>query len=169
MKDLSDSCGPDSLLQYIPNTEYQFEVTGSEAFAPITISLTSPSSLMDITAPSQGSVINPNENLTITWQGGNADQKTVLRVMPHPKPQREPGRHHMQPPPRFDKVIVVILENNPGTYTFTSEQILEMLSGLEADGIAVEVSQVDVGEVTHPNGMLKTAMRNGSNVKLRIE
>jgi hypothetical protein len=164
-------CNPENLLQFIPNTEYHFEVTGSEAFAPITITLTSPSALMDITSPTNGDVIDPTQNLTINWEGGNQD-KVALRLMPHLRPL--PGRHHgihgepPQPPPPFDRVIVVILDNNPGTYTFSAQQIQEMLNGIQANGIMAEVSQMDFGEVQHQNGMLHTAMRNGNSVMLRL-
>jgi hypothetical protein len=164
-------CGPDSLLQFIPNTEYQFEVTGSSVFAPVTISVTSPASLIDITSHTSGNIINPSEDLTLTWTGGNSDQKTMIRLMPHMRPERGP-RHggHMFPPgpPPFDRVVLIVLENNPGTYTIPASQIQEMLNGLESDGIMVEVSQVDKGEVSHPNGVLKTAMRNCNTVNLRL-
>ena len=165
-------CNPENLLHFIPNTEYQFEVTGSEAFAPITFSLTSPNALMDITSPANGELIDPTQVLTINWEGGN-DAKVALRLMPHLRPpHRGPmGRHGEppQPPPPFDRVIFVILDNNPGTFTFTSAQIQEMLNGIQCDGLMAEVSQMDFGDVEHPNGTLHTAMRNGDTVMLRIQ
>ena len=166
-------CNRENLLQFIPNTEYQFEVTGSEAFAPILITLTSPNALMDIISPTNGQVIDPTQDLTISWEGGNQD-KVALRLMPHLRPPE--GGHHgrhgeppQSPPPPMDRVIFVILDNNPGTYTFTSAQIQEMLNGIQANGIMAEVSQMDFGEVQHQNGMLHTAMRNGNSVMLRIQ
>lgn len=166
-------CNSENLLQFIPNTEYQFEVTGSEAFAPITISLTSPSALMNITSPTNGQVIDPTQDLIINWEGGN-ESKVALRLMPHLRPpQGGPhGRHGeppQPPPPPFDRVIFVILDNNPGTYTFTAAQIQEMLNGIQTDGLMAEVSQMDFGEVQHQNGMLHTAMRNGNSIVLRIQ
>ena len=165
-------CNPENLLHFIPNTEYQFEVTGSEAFAPITIILTSPNALMNITSPTNGEIIDPTQDLTINWEGG-IEGKVALRLMPHLRPpQRGPqGRHGEppQPPLPFDRVIFVILDNNPGTYTFTSAQIQEMLNGIQCDGLMAEVSQMDFGEVQHQNGMLNTAMRNGDSVMLRIQ
>jgi hypothetical protein len=164
-------CNPENLLQFIPNTEYQFEVTGSEVFAPITFSLTSPNALMDITSPTNGEVIDPTQDLTINWEGGN-EGKVALRLMPHLRPPE--GGHHgrhgepPQPPPPMDRVIFVILDNNPGTYTFTAAQIQELLNGIQTDGLMAEVSQMDFGEVQHQNGMLQTAMRNGNSVMLRI-
>ena len=152
-----------NLLQFIPNTEYQFDVTGSEAFAPITITLTSPAALMDITGPDQGTIIDPEEDLTITWVGGN-EGKVGIRLMPHIRPDR--GRHHH---PRFDRVIFIILDENTGTYTFPAEQIQRLLNGIDANGIRAEVSQMELGEVEHPNGTLHTAMRNGSSLMLRVE
>ena len=166
-------CNRENLLQFIPNTEYQFEVTGSEAFAPILIALTSPNSLMDITSPTNGEIIDPTQDLTINWEGGN-EGKVALRLMPHLRPPE--GGHHgrhgeppQPPPPPMDRVIFVILENNPGTYTITAAQIQEMLNGIQTDGLMAEVSQMDFGEVQHQNGMLHTAMRNGNSVIMRIQ
>jgi hypothetical protein len=165
-------CNPENLLQFIPNTEYQFEVTGSEAFAPITITLTSPSALMDITSPTNGEIIDPTQDLTINWEGGNTG-KVALRLMPHLRPpHRRPHGGHGEPPlppPPFDRVIFIILDNNPGTYTFTAAQIQEMLNGIQTDGLMAEVSQMDFGSVEHENGTLRTAMRNGNSIMMRFQ
>ena len=112
----------DQLLEFIPSTEYQFEVTGSDQFTPITISLISPSSLMNITSHSFSDVIDPAQDLTITWEGGNADGKVAVRLMPfsHRKKGRKDRLH-------FDHIIFEILDTNTGEYTFTSEQIQELL------------------------------------------
>ena len=165
------NCNPENLLEFIPNTEYQFEISGSEAFAPITISLISPNALMDITSPANRQVIDPTQELTINWEGGK-EGKVGVRLMPHVRPHRGPGggpgRMGENHPP-FDRIIFVILETNTGTYTFTAEQIQEILNGIQADGLMTEVSQMDFGEVEHENGILHTAMKNGSSVMLRIE
>jgi len=161
----------ENLLEYLPDTEYQFEVSGSEVFAPITISLTSPSALMDITSHISGEIINPAEDLTVIWEGGN-EGKVALRLMPHLRPHRGPGggRHGMgEHHPPFDRVLFIVLETNPGTYTFTSEQVQRIMNDLDTDGLMVEVSQMEFGEVSHSNGTLRTAMRNGSSVMLRIQ
>jgi hypothetical protein len=95
--------------------------------------------------------------------GGDTDRKVAVRLMPHTRQHRRP--HH----PPFDRVITVILNNNIGTYTFASQEIQRILNGTDAEGLRVEVSQIDTGEVVHQNGILKTAMRNGSSVMLRVE
>ncbi len=166
----------ENMLEFIPNTDYQFEVTGSENFAPITITVTSPSALMDITSPTFGEFINPAEDLTINWEGGNAG-KVGVRLMPALRPRRGhdggPGGMHggpgHDPMPPMHRVIFVILDENTGTYIFTSEQIEELLNGIPADGLRAEVSQMDFGEVEHENGMIHTAMRNGNSVMMRIQ
>jgi hypothetical protein len=161
-----------NLLEFIPNTEYEFEVTGSEYFEPITINLTSPNALMDITSHSSGDEINPAENLTINWDGGSSEGKVAVRLMPHMKynkgpkgGHRGPGKHH----PRLDRIIFEILETNTGTYTFTAEVLQRVLYEIDAEVLMVEVSQMDFGEVEHNNGMIRTAMRNGNSVKLIIK
>ncbi len=154
----------DQLLEFIPNTEYQFEVTGSDQFTPITISLTSPSSLMNITSHSFGDVIDPTQDLTVTWDGGNDDGKVALRLMPHFR--RHKGHHDRL---HFEHIIFEILDTNTGEYTFTSEQIQELLNGVDARHFVLGVSQMDFGEVEHDNGMLHTAMRNGNSVMLAVQ
>jgi len=164
-------CNSENMLEFIPNTDYQFEVTGSENFAPITITLTSPAALMNITSPAFGEIINPAEDLTINWEGGN-EGKVGIRLMPAFRPHRGPGEGHpgrgdVHPP--FDRVIFVILDENTGTYTFPAQQIQRILNGIPANGLRAEVSQMDFGEVEHQNGTLHTAMRNGNSVMMRIQ
>ena len=169
-------CEPENLLEFIPNTEYQFEVTGSEYFAPVTITVTSPAALMNITSPEFGDFIDPTQDLTINWEGGN-EGKVGVRLMPQMRPRRVhdggPGGRHGEPGPEpmppMDRVIFVILDENTGTYTFTSEQIQELINGIPVNGLRAEVSQMDFGAVEHENGTLRTAMRNGNSIMLRIQ
>jgi hypothetical protein len=165
-------CPSEKLLEFMPNSEYQFEVTGSEYFYPITITLTSPAVLMNITSPDFGEIINPAEDLTITWEGGE-EGKVGIRLMPdlrhHKGAERTPGGRPGVPNPPMHRVIFVILETNTGTYTFTAQQIQELINGIPANGLRAEVSQMDFGEVQHENGTLRTAMRNGDSVMLRFQ
>ena len=65
--------------------------------------------------------------------------------------------------------IYVSLEENTSTYTFSAEQIQELINGIQVDGLRAEVSQMDFDEVEHENGILRTAMKNGSSVMMRIK
>ncbi len=154
----------DQLLEFIPNTEYQFEVTGSDRFSPITLSLISPDALMDITSHDHGNVIDPAQDLTVTWEGGNDDGKVAVRLMPFSL--RKKGRKDRL---LFDHIIFEILDTNTGEYTFTAERIQELLNRVDARHFVLGVSQMDFGEVEHDNGILHTAMRNGNSVKLLVE
>lgn len=158
----------ENLLEFIPNTEYQFEVTGSEYFEPITITLTSPSALMNITSPDFGEIINPDEDLTITWEGGS-EGKVGIRLMPNFRHRGGQGGHGLDQNPPMHRVIFIVLETNTGIYTFTAQQIQELINGIPANGLRVEVSQMELGEVQHENGTLRTAMRNGDSVMLRLQ
>ena len=169
-------CDSENMLEFIPNTDYQFEVTGSENFAPITITLTSPAALMNITSPAFGEIINPAEDLTINWEGGT-EGKVGIRLMPDFRHRREhdggPGGGHGGPGPDqnppMHRVIFIILDTNTGTYTFSAEQIQDLLNGIPANGLRAEVSQMDFGEVAHENGTIRTAMRNGNTVMMRFQ
>jgi len=166
----------DVLLEYLPETEYTFDISGSENFSATTITLVSPASLINITSHSHGDIIDPQQDLTITWDGGNLTGKIALRVMPHFKPQQREGmkgKHnpgHPPPPgPQPGRALVIILDNNPGQFTFTAEQLQRLISEFGADKIVVDVSQFDLGEVEHDEKVLHTAMRNGTSVMLNVQ
>ena len=166
--------GSDVLLEYVPSTEYTFNISGSENFSATTISLLSPASLINISSHNHCDLIDPQQDLTITWDGGNSEGKIAVRVMAHFKPQHVggmKGKHHpgIHPPgPHPDGAVVVILDSNPGQYTFTAEQIQNLISELGADKIVIDVSQFDLGEIEHEGKVLHTAMRNGTSVMLKV-
>jgi hypothetical protein len=161
----------DKLLEYVPDLEYEFQVTGSDAISPISFSLTSPSALMDITSHKHGNVIDPSQDLTITWDGGNPDGKIAVRLMAtsrfdrgaHDKKRRGP-RH-----PHPDHIIFEILDSNTGEYTFSSAQIQELLNNVDSAHLVVGVSQMDIAKVEHDGKVFHTVMRNGNSVMLTIQ
>ena len=167
--------GSDVLLEYVPSTAYTFDISGSENFTATTITLLSPASLINITSHNHSDLIDPQQNLTITWDGGNSEGKIALRIMAHFNPQHSggmKGKHHpgIHPPgPRPGRAVVVILDSNPGQYTVTAEQIQNLISELGADKIVIDVSQFDLGEIEHEGKVLHTAMRNGTSVMLKIQ
>jgi hypothetical protein len=61
--------GSEVLLEYLPSTEYTFDISGSENFTATTITLLSPAGLIDITSHSHSDIIDPQQDLTIAWSG----------------------------------------------------------------------------------------------------
>lgn len=168
--------GSDILLEYQPSTEYTFEISGSENFSATTITLLSPASLIDISSHSHSDIIDPQQDLTITWTGGNPSGKIALRVMPHFRPQQgvgTNGKHNPGHPPPLGphsgRALVEILDSNPGQFTFTAERIQNLVSEFGADKIVIDVAQFELGEVEHDNKVLHTAMRNGTSVMLNVQ
>ena len=161
----------DQLLEYIADIEYEFQVTGSDVISQFSFSLTSPSALMDITSHEHGNVIDPTQDLTITWEGGNADGKIAVRLMANTRfdkgsrDRKRRGPRHPHP----DHIIFEILDSNTGEYTFTSAQIQELLSNVDSAHLMVGVSQMDIGEVEHDGKVFHTVMRNGNSVMLSIQ
>ncbi len=161
----------DQLLEFIPDMEYAFQVTGSDAITAFSFSLMSPSALMDITSHEHGNVIDPSQDLTITWDGGNADGKVAVRLMAHIRHDKGPRGKGPKGPrhPHPDHIIFEILDTNTGEYTFSSTQIQELLSNVDSAHLMVGVSQMDIGEVEHDSKVFHTVMRNGNSVMLSVE
>jgi hypothetical protein len=163
-------------LEFIPNEDYEFEVTGSEQFSAATFTLTSPEALIDITSHNHADEINPTQDLTLTWEGGTADEKVALRLMAHFRGHGGKKGPHGKggpkgPPPRspMETVIFIVLDTNPGEYTFTAEQVQELLKNNGTQHIVAGVSQMDFQEVEHEGKLLHTVMRNGNSVMLSVQ
>jgi hypothetical protein len=166
----------ENVLEFIPNEDYQFEVTGSDQFSATTFTLTSPEALINITSHNHADEIDPTQDLTLTWEGGTDDEKVAIRLMTHfrgndgKKGPRGNG-HHAGPPPRppMETVIFVILDTNTGEYTFSAEQVQELLKNNGTQHIVAEVSQMDFQEVEHDGKLLHMVMRNGNSVMLKVK
>jgi hypothetical protein len=154
------------LLDYIPDTEYTFNISGSENFPSGQLTLTSPVSLIDITSHTHGDTFNPNQDLHLTWEGGNTDGKIAIQFLVHLRFQGAGNNH---PAPKVKHIIVEILENNPGEYTIPSERLRRLLSVTGAERIVIGVSQFDLGETELNGKLIHTAMRNGTSVMLVVE
>ena len=161
----------DQLLEYVPDIEYEFQITGSDAISQFSFSLMSPSALMDITSHEHGNVIDPSQDLTITWDGGNPDGKIAVRLMAASRfdkgfrDRKRRGPHHPHP----DHIIFEILDTNTGEYTFSSAQIQELLNNVDSAHLVVGVSQMDIGKVEHNGKVFHTVMRNGNSMMLTIQ
>ncbi len=168
-------------LGFVPNTLYEFEVSGSSVFNPVQLGITSPPALLEISSHTAGQTISVSEDLTLSWSGGKANTGVVLHL--HPDPGHRPGigsgpprgghphhgRHPFPPAPLSSSSIMVVLEDNPGTYTFVSADIQELVNQSGASEIVVGVSQLDINEVS-PNGeILSVVMHNRDGLMLAVQ
>lgn len=164
------------MLEFIANEEYEFEVTGSEQFSAATFTLTSPEALINITSHNHADEIDPAQDLTLTWDGGEPDGKVGIRLMAHfhgHNGQRGPKGHGgpKGPPPRspMETIIFVVLNSNTGEHTFTAEQVQQLLRNNGTQHIVAGVSQMDFQEVEHEGKILNLVMRNGNSVMLKAK
>jgi len=186
-------------LDYVPGAAYDFVVSGSGDFNPLTVTLVAPDALIDITSNTSGDTISVAEDLALTWNGGIADQGVVIKITPHfgrrggfghggkgPKPGQPGGFGHgnsrpgsgdfsgAQPgdrpmPHQRPGAIFVKLDNNPGEYTITAEQLQELLGDFDGHRFAVHISQLIAQPFEHDGKPYHAVMRNGDRVALTIQ
>lgn len=163
-------------LEFIPDAVYTFTATGSDQFSALTTSITAPASLLDITSHSIGDTVSGSNDLTVTWSGGKIDAGIALRLTPRLDNSGRifGGRHHFRPgqrplPHQHAGSIIVRLENNPGSYTFSATDIADLLDQTDAAGLAVSIGQFEILDFDHDGRNYKTVMRNGDRVRLTIE
>jgi hypothetical protein len=182
-------------LEFIPNEIYEFEITGSSSFGPINIPLTAPSALLDFTSHANGDVIDPNNDLNLTWSGGSASDPVAIHILPEivfqpsggVRVRQLPGGNYGNIGPHFHgghggrgphplpmpmpihMGIFEVLPNNPGQYTVAAADIQNLLSNTNATGIICHVSQMNGTEVDHEGRILWAVMRNGDQLMLSIQ
>ncbi len=160
------------VLEFIPDEDYVFEITGSQQFGAANFTLNSPETLIEITSHNHKDEISSQQDLTLNWQGGAPDEKVAIRLMAHYKGNSPhiKGRPFM-PPPRspMETIIFIILDTNPGEFTFTTEQVQSLLRNNGTHHILAEVSQMEMQEIEHDGKIIKTVMRNGNSVMLKVK
>jgi len=69
-------------VEFVPNTSYEFDVTGSSSFPATKVSITSPAALINLTGLANGQQVMSDSDLAITWSGGNPVAGVLIRVTP---------------------------------------------------------------------------------------
>jgi len=64
---------------------------------------------------------------------------------------------------------VVVLDDNPGTYTFASADLQNLVNQSGASEIVVGVSQLDINEVSPSGDILSVIMHNRDGLMLVIQ
>jgi len=150
-------------VNYFPDLSYQFEVTGSEQFDPITFSVTSPPALLTVTSHSREDWIEPGEDLTLNWEGGYENSPVRIFITNH-KRHRPRGPRHPLP----EDGIIVKLETNSGEYTVPASDLEDLLSGTPGNRIMVRITQANITEVGHGGETILGIVRTGDGVMLHI-
>jgi len=152
-------------IQYNPSTEYQFVTTGAGNFNPISMSVTSPAELLDITSNQNGDTINVNNDLSLTWAGGSETDKIAIRILPHQFPGH--GRH---PHPRhFAEGIFILLDTNTGQHTISTTELWNLVNSTNTAEIAIMVTQLSISEIENDGMIYHAVMRSGDRIIVNVE
>lgn len=133
-------------IPFVGGGAYQFDVTGSDKVAAMTLGINAPVKLVQITGFADKDSIDGTKDLTITWDGDNAANNTVLVLAPAPKPRR--FGDHSGPPPTPPTPVFYRVESAAGSYTITAQALQSLLSQSNANAINVHLSQGTLQEST---------------------
>jgi hypothetical protein len=129
-------------IPFVGGGAYQFNVTGSDKVAAMTLSINAPAKLVQITGFADRDSIDATKDLTITWDGDASANNTVLVLAPALKPGR--GGHSGQSvTPIFQAV-----SSAAGSHTFTAETLQSLLSQANANAFRVHLTQGTLNQST---------------------
>lgn len=170
-------------IPFVSGGSYEFEITGSDAFAGIKLQVTAPTSLIDITNYADADSVDQTSDLTINWAGGLSTDSVLIKVaiLPEMPADNNPGgkgghgKHGgndgngepgmKEGHPDFLKLV----ESNTGSYTLTAATIADILAATSGSKIAISVGQVSSVDTEHATGTLKTLLRNEDSVVLNLK
>jgi len=140
-------------ITFEANAVYSFNVNGSDQFPAMTIQLETPSAKAEILSVNNGATPDSTHDLSIRWQGGDADYDVLIVIIPFANPHGRPGNRNFKPgdkpdtemirPDIFGKPVVArFLEENNGSYTFPREEWTRALEKFDTKSLMVNVSLV---------------------------
>jgi hypothetical protein len=151
-------------IPFVAGSTYQFEITGSDNVAAMTLDIQAPSQLVQITDLADKDTIDATHDLTITWQGDAAANNMVLVIAPAFKRGRFDGSGQPVEP------IFLNLDPAAGSYTIAAQTLQELLSASNANAINLHLTQSVVREITDANlGKILISVGNDDRVVLVVQ
>ena len=126
-------------VPFVGGGAYQFAVTGSAKVDAMTLNITAPAKLVQITGFADRDSIDGTKDLTITWDGDAAANNTVLVLAPARKPAR--GAQPATP-------LIQAVNAGSGSYTFTAQAVQALLSQASATALSVHLTQGAIKQTT---------------------
>ncbi len=173
-------------LTFVPNTSYEFDVSGSSSFSAAKVSITSPQALINITSYTNGQQINGDSGLTLTWSGGNPVAGVLIRIIPMivfgpdgfapygpglrvRDSGLPPGIHYGGPDGliQIDTGYTLLLATNSGKAVIPAAAIQELLYATST--LSVSVSEFSTVEFTQDNRKYLIVMRDGDRRMIIVE
>lgn len=154
--------GLDSLnIPFVGSGVYQFAASGSEQVPALTLDIQAPAQLVQIGGVSDDQIIDPTQDLTITWTGDASVSKMTLVLAPAFHRGRFNGANQRPEP------LMITLDPAAGSYTISAQTLQEVLG--EANGLMLHVAQGSHREVTLGDGTKYViGLRTSDGVKLRV-
>ncbi len=165
-------------LTFVPNTSYEFDVSGSSSFAAAKVSITSPPALINITSYTNGQQMDADSDLALTWSGGNPVAGVLIRIIPmiifgpdgfaqygSGLRMRDgglpPGIHYGGPdrPIQIDTGYTLVLASNSGKAVIPATVIQELIYATST--LSVSVSEFSTMEFNQDNRNYLIVMRDG--------
>ncbi len=157
-------------IPFLPGETYRFEATGSDNFAAVTVAVVAPQKMLQITSPAQNGTIASDQDLKVTWEGGDSNQPISIGIMPliERDPNQRPGprdgsKDRLEPQGRL------ILETNTGEYTIPAAEIQSLASESNVAGILVQVMQMNPQKIDEDDSTYLVHLRMGDQVIVKFD
>ena len=151
-------------VEFIADTEYKFEIGGSDNISPFEVSIKSPEELVSLTSHGNRDEIDPEADLKLTWEGAS-DGQVIIRIIA-PQNFRQADRND---PIDFRGGILETTQANTGEYIIPKERLQNILENSIVPMLWIHVSVLQVSEVEHESQTYHGIMRNGDQAILIVK
>jgi len=151
-------------VEFIADTEYKFEIGGSDNLSPFEVSITSPSELVNLTSHGNRDEIDVENDLKLTWDGAS-DGQVIIRVTAPQIYRRDERRG----PIKYTEGILETTQANTGEFIIPKERLQTVVENSILPMLWIHVSAFQVNEVEHESKKYHGIMRTGDQVIVRVK
>ena len=175
-------------IPFLAGETYRFDATGSDVFPAVSVEVTAPTDVLQITSPVADTDIDA-AGLDIAWQGGDAGQSLMVGLVPlvdrgsfEERHRDRGGRHRgrgfgdrfsdsngQDGPGRNPHMhFRYVIDENTGSFSVPLEALAKLLDFEGLKGVLIQVRQLLTTEIQDGDATYAVQLRSGDAVSLNV-
>ena len=151
-------------LSFVSNGDFLFDVSGSQFFPSLELSISAPSELVTITTPSESSLDQLSVDLNLRW---NSNTERPVGIFIRPAVQFNKGEKPQRPDHENSEMI--ILKDHDGSYTLSHDLLSKVASHSDENRVHISVGQLQFQDLKVEGETYRVITRTDDSLQIRLD